>query len=278
VKYIFVFVLMMFAMSGLADEAKGGQPAPNEVVHVATALDHLTVLEFGEPVMMAAAGSSAFQIERHEDKVLVKPLKTGAATNLFVWTASRRFTYELEAPGEIKNMNFAVDSRIPKSKPVSDDSPRMEEIADMMLTRALLGAEPVDSARIKDEKGRVTVRIEYVFESKNTVYIRYSVRNLSPDPYHITVPTAVEAVAPQAAISITALQHMQLDRQILRKLGDMRDHPVPLARAETLKEILPAGEETQGVVAIRKQAAAPTILQLTFGAEGPNRVQATMVF
>jgi Conjugal transfer protein len=277
-KYIFAFVLAMFAMSGLADDLKSGKPAPSEVIHVATALDHLTVLEFGEPVTMAAAGSSAFQIERHEDKVLVKPLKAGASTDLFVWTASRRFTYELEAPGEIKNMNFAVDSRISKSKPASDGSPRLEEIADMMLTRALLGAQPVNSAHIKNEKGHVTIRIEYVFETKNTVYISYSVRNLSPSPYHITVPTAVEVVASRPAISITALQHTQLDRQILRRLGEMRENPASLARAETLKENLQPGEETRGVVAIRKQVAAPTILQLTFGAEGPDRVQATMVF
>jgi hypothetical protein len=58
----------------------------------------------------------------------------------------------------------------------------------------------------------------------------------------------------------------------------MRENPASLARAETLKENLQPGEETQGVVAIRKQVAAPTILQLKFGAEGPDRVQATMVF
>ena len=65
------------------------------VVHVATALNHLTVLEFHEPVTMAAAGSSDFQIERESNKVFIKPTKSGAATDLFVWTASRRFAYEL---------------------------------------------------------------------------------------------------------------------------------------------------------------------------------------
>ncbi len=56
----------------LAQRYQTEPPAPG-VVHVATALNHLTVLEFHEPVTMAAAGSSDFQIERQENKVFVKP-------------------------------------------------------------------------------------------------------------------------------------------------------------------------------------------------------------
>src|SRR5215831_19843647 len=119
-KSALIVVLMVCASSLWADELKGGQPTPVEVVHVATALDHLTVLEFGEPVTMAAAGSAAFQIERQENKVFVKPLKPGVSTDLFVWTASRRFAYELEPAGEVKNMNFAIDSPAPAPKPVPD--------------------------------------------------------------------------------------------------------------------------------------------------------------
>ena len=80
---------------------------------MATALNHLTILEFHEPVTMAAAGSSDFQIERQENKVFVKPMKSGASTDLFVWTASRRFAYELETTQEVKNMNFAIDNSAP---------------------------------------------------------------------------------------------------------------------------------------------------------------------
>src|SRR5215469_8621425 len=51
---------------GITGASSQVPPSPN-LVHVATALDHLTVLEFHEPVAMAAAGSSDFQIERQED-------------------------------------------------------------------------------------------------------------------------------------------------------------------------------------------------------------------
>src|SRR2546423_13050595 len=109
-KRALILIVMMYTVSGSGDEVKVNQPAPTEVIHVATALDHLTVLEFGEPVAMAAAGSTGFQIERYDDKVLIKPLKGGASTDLLVWTASgRRFVYELEPAGDLQKMNFAVD-------------------------------------------------------------------------------------------------------------------------------------------------------------------------
>ncbi len=274
-----MFVLMMFAMFVSADELKVNQPASSDVIHVATALDHLTVLEFGEPVTMAAAGSPAFQIERHDDKVFIKPLKTGASTDLFVWTASRRFTYELEAPGEVKNMNFAVDSRIPAPKPVPDSSSRLEEIADMMFTRAFVGAERVDSDSIRDAKNRVTLRIEHIFQSRNTVYIHYSVRNLTARSYRILTPSVAEVVATKPSISLASLSRTQLDQELIRKLGEVKQQrTISVARAESGKEDLQPGEETQGVIAIREQIAGPAVLQLTFGAEGAHPVRATMVF
>jgi hypothetical protein len=277
-KRALIFLLTMYAVVTAADELKVSQPVPSEVIHVATALDHLTVLEFGEPVTMAAAGSPAFQIERHEDKVFIKPLKAGVSTDLFVWTASRRFAYELEPPGEVKNMNFAVDSRIPTPKPAPDSSAHLEEIADMMLTRAFLGAERVDSTSIKDAKDRITVRIEHVFQSRNTLYIHYSIRNQSPRPYRVTTPAIAEALAPQATISVMSFHHVQLDDQTLRRLGELRERPLSPARAEVEKQDLQPGEETQGMIAIREQVVAPTIFQLTFGSLGPRKVQATMVF
>ena len=67
----------------------------------------------------AAAGSSDFQIERQENRVFVKPMRPGVSTDLFVWTASRRFVYELETQ-EVKNMNFAIDNPAP---PAPHDPP-----------------------------------------------------------------------------------------------------------------------------------------------------------
>src|SRR6202171_3090426 len=86
-----VSLILIYSLCPIAALCQqSGTPNPNTVVHVETALNHLTVLEFHEPVTMAAAGSSDFQIERESNKVFVKPVKSGAATALLDWTASRR--------------------------------------------------------------------------------------------------------------------------------------------------------------------------------------------
>lgn len=72
-----ILPILIYAFSTVSLTAQDVQPAQN-VLHVSTALNHLTVLEFHEPVTMAAAGSSDFQIERQGDKVFVKPTKPDA--------------------------------------------------------------------------------------------------------------------------------------------------------------------------------------------------------
>ena len=79
------------------------------IVHLKTALNHLTVIEVSEPVMQVAAGSPAFKVEWRENKVFVQPTEADASTNLFIWTATQRLNYELEPAGSVANMDFAVD-------------------------------------------------------------------------------------------------------------------------------------------------------------------------
>jgi hypothetical protein len=71
---------------------------------------------------------------------------------------------------------------------------------------------------------------------------------------------------------------MQLDGQMLHKIGKLRERQLTLAKAEVQKEDIQPGEETRGVIAIRETVAGPSILQLKFGPEGSYPVQATMVF
>src|ERR1700751_706628 len=130
-----ILIYSFWAPAALSQQP--GTPSPDAVIHVATALNHLTVLEFHEPVTMAAAGSSDFQIEREANKVFVKPVKSGAATDLFVWTGSRRFAYELEITQEVRDMNFAIDTAQPAPAPKPVVETDTDQFADVVLTRAL---------------------------------------------------------------------------------------------------------------------------------------------
>ena len=53
------------------------------IVHLKTSLNHLTVIEVGEPVVEVAAGSPSFKVEWRENKVFVQPTEADAASNLF---------------------------------------------------------------------------------------------------------------------------------------------------------------------------------------------------
>jgi hypothetical protein len=252
-----------------------GTPSASAVVHVATALNHLTVLEFHEPVAMAAAGSSDFQIEREANKVFVKPVKSGAATDLFVWTASGRFAYELEITQEVKDMNFAIDSsppiQAPAPKPIVETD--TDQIADVVLPRALLGVEEIKQRNTRKAKSQVSVRVERVFRTRSTVYIHYTIENHSDLVYRVNTPQAFQLQIDDSPISLASLAHTQLDRAMLEELSGTKELALPLAHSEAEADDLHPGETTQGVVSIRQDLKSPAVVQLVFS----DGVRATVV-
>lgn len=253
----------VFAVTAVSEDTETTTKT-NRAIRVATALNHLTVLEFQEPVTLVAAGGTDFQIERQENKVFVKPLKSGVATNLFVWTASRRFNYELEPAGEVKDMNFAIDNSVTAAKPAVEPQVQLDQLADMMLTRAFLGAEPIDNTRIPAAKNSIGVRIEQVFHTKSSLYVHYSIENRGKTPYHVTAPGAYQLQVSSSSVSLPVLEHRQLDPQTIRKLGDLKELALPIGHAESKPEDLSPGESANGVVAIRRDLSSPAVLQLVF--------------
>src|SRR5215472_14991163 len=81
----------------------------NQIIHLKTALNHLTVIELREPVTQVATGSQSFKVEWRENKVFVQPTESDASSNLFIWTESERLNYELEPASGVADMDFAVD-------------------------------------------------------------------------------------------------------------------------------------------------------------------------
>jgi Conjugal transfer protein len=266
-----VLIYSLCAIPVLSQQS--GAPSPNAIVRVATALNHLTVLEFHEPVTMAAAGSSDFQIERESNKVFIKPIKSGAATDLFVWTASRRFAFELEITQEVKDMNFAIDSAqpAPPPKPVADTD--ADQFADVLLTRALLGAEEIKQRSTRKAKGQVSVRVEQVFCTRSTLYVHYAIENNSGLFYHVNTPQAYQLNMEDSPVPLANFAHTQLDRVLVEELGHPHEVPLSIAGAEAEAEDLHPGETTQGVVPIRQNLKSPAVVKLVF-ADG---VKATFV-
>src|SRR5260370_12803774 len=112
----------------------------NQIQHIETALNHLTVVDLGEPVInLAVAEPDAFEIEGHDDKVFIKPLREGVSTNLFIWTSTRQLSYEIGPAGDLAKMNVVVRNApqpIAHVATPEDDDRKIQKIASLVLTQA----------------------------------------------------------------------------------------------------------------------------------------------
>jgi len=267
------WIMLSVAVAAAADAPVLRSP-DKDVVRVATALEHLTVLEFGEPIVLVAAGGRSFQIERHDDKVFIKPLASGMSTDLIVWTASRRLVYELEAPGEVRDMNFVLDNRIPPGPPPA--ARVLEETVDFTLANAFLAARPIDSSAVRDRRRGVTVRVEHVLLSKSRVYLHYSVRNLGKRPYRLETPTVARLLASAPPVSGPPLRETQLGERSLGALGAAGEVALEVQSVHAPGGELLAGQKAEGVICLDRPLAA-AVLQLVFAPDRGRRVQAMVV-
>lgn len=261
----------------------------NQVQHIETSLNHLTVIDLGEPVLtLAIADPDAFQIERHDDKVFLKPLREGVSTNLFVWTASRQLTYEIDPAGDLAKMNVIVrnapqpaqhgtSQRAEDHQTPSDEE--IQKIASLVLTQALMGTEDIARESGKTAASTVNVELEEVFRSKDSLYVRYTITNLSPSPFRITTPDVNEPLPTEQPISLLSLRDRQLSAQTFAAFKAKPGASVPVVSAESQVKDLAPGQKATGVVSIRgTQGNPPQLYQLHFGDNqaGPVTVEVVL--
>ncbi len=250
-------------------DANGGA-----ITHVHTALGHVSLLEFGEPVTSAAAGSKTFHIERFENKVLITPSKAGVSTNLFVWTGTRRFSYELDPPGEALNTALAIDASAPEPKPVVDVKQQQTELLSRtLLANGLSGAQKIDSSGFKPDKDAVAVRIEHVFRTSDMLYIYFELDNQSKQPFRVAQPAAYRLEADHSSVALSGLVNRQLSRDLITHVHATKSVPVQISHAEFQARDLSPGTRRAGVIAVQISPTSPAILQLVF----TDSVKATLV-
>lgn len=253
------FSILTFAQT----QNLAGLPERREVTHVHTALGHVSLLEFKEPVTAAAAGSKTFHIERLENKVLITPLKAGVSTNLFVWTSTRRFSYELDSPGDVASASLAIDAPASEIKPTIDvKQQQVEMLAEMLLNKRLVDAHGIDSSSVKPAKGAISIRVERVFRTNDTAYIYFTVDNQSSLPFRTTPPFLNQLDAAHSSISLLGLVNHQLNSDLLTRVGPTKPSSVVVAYTAFEGRDLSPGTQKSGVVAIQLTPASPTILQL----------------
>ena len=275
-------IALMFSLA-----AAGAQTTnPTQVRHVETSLNHLTVLEFGEPVTTLAIGDQdSFQIERNGDKVFIKPLQDGVSTNLFVWTATRELSYELDPAGQVAQMDVLVRaepnpaSQAAKLTSAGPSDADIQKIASLVLTQTLSGVEDISHDVGKQPADRINVDLEQVFRAKDRIYVRYSITNLTKASFRVLPPDVFVSKPTQQPISLVSLKNHQLTSRTFSAFKARRISPVGAAQSGSGARDLAPGEKTTGVVSVGVSTTdRPQLYQFDFGANqnGPVRVEAVL--
>jgi len=256
------------------------QQAP--ITKVQTALNHLTVIEMPEPITMAAAGSDAFEIKRHGNRVFVEPVRPNVSTNLFLWTEHGESVYELTPAGEVSAMNVLIASK-PAPTTTGANAPdtlrdsEVQKIADMVFSRALLQTEHISQRDSKPRKDSVNVTLDEVVRAKDTLYVRYHVANDSQVPYRVLDPT-VQSIRPaQSPVALPSLVNMQVGDKFTQGLGLEQTSGISVVRSDIHDRDVPPGHTATGVIGIRIPTSQPQLYRFLFGNAGTQEVSASAV-
>jgi hypothetical protein len=260
------------------------------VVRVQTAMNHLTVIEVGEPVTTVAVGSpQSFKVERRENKVFIQPLQENVATNLFIWTASTRLNYELvPAISDAGQMDFAIDyhQQQPQAQVTPPKPSQPAATASSIPSEMLLNSTPVRLVgAAAAPKANLGVLIRDIYRRQDEVFIRYSIENHSSQTFRTGRPTVVSLSGLKFDQSLWGYQNSQLGAEYTTRLkSDGSPIPVKITQCEPgVAEVAP-GQARMGVVTLQLPTAnpeaakaQPTVLQILFPVDRAGSLTATLV-
>jgi len=245
-----------------------------QIIHLKTALNHLTVIELREPVIQVATGSQSFKVEWRENKVFVQPTESDASTNLFIWTASERLNYELEPAGDVAAMDFAVDQMpLAQPKPASVTPPPQPSPSEI-----LLAGKPVRLESSRPTRKPIEVTIRDLYEGDGRVLVRYAVRNRGNHVYDVSTPQVYELTGVHYSQSLYTLVDAQLGDQEAARVTAKGQTPVPVLEGHIQAEHLAPGAESLGVVALHLPSSTePTMLRFQFANDDKQQIAALLV-
>ena len=267
-KRILMTLALLTLTLGPAMAQKIGTEASDRtrIMHLKTALNHLTVIEVGEPVVEVAAGSPSFKVEWRENKVFVQPTEADAATNLFIWTATQRLNYELEPAGPVTAMDFAVDQAALHHPETAKPADTSSQMVSPSVTDLLLAEKPVRIMPSKKNASKpVEVWISDLYEKDGRLLIRYAVCNHGAHPYNIDTPQVYQLDGVRSPQSLYGFVNSQLGDEQIGKLKIKQETPVKVVDGRLQSARIAPGEEVVGVVALQLASSPnPTILRLQF--------------
>ena len=258
------FVLATLSIAALAQKIETETTDRKQIIHLKTALDHLSVIELGEPVLQVASGSPSFKVEWRENKVFIQPTESDARTNLFIWTATQRLNYELEPAGPVGDMDFAID-QVPTHPNAGVSSDAKPQATPPNTSDLLLEAQPVRLQSKQHASKPVEVWINDLYEKDGHLLVRYTVFNSGNDAYSVAPPKVFQLDGVRSAQSLYVLANSQLSDEQANKLKIKHRVPVKVVEQELQSNSIAPGSSATGIVSLEMASRSePTVLSLQF--------------
>src|SRR5438309_2091057 len=239
-----IATVLIFVLALPVQRIETQYPDRAKVTRVETAMNHLTVIELTEPVTLAAAGSPSFKIERRENKVFIQPLEEGASTNLFIWTNSGRWNYELVPAMSVETMHFAVDQLMASASETHGpaDSAAGSRSSQSFAEEMLLFAKPIRNPGVKFGATQVAVFITDIFRKDDQLFVRYRIDNRSTHPYLAGQPEVFALRPAHSQISLHAYRYSQVGPEVEKRIRSRTTTRIAAVECDVPSEPLPAGE------------------------------------
>ena len=275
-------LILIATLAAFGQKIETQKPDRNKITRLSTTPNHLGVIELGEPVTRVAAGSSSFKIEWRENTVFIQPLEPDATTNLFIWTASGRLSYELVPAGSVEQMHFAIDqdpTTVQARKEAPAEVPPVVHEQSKLPVEMLMESTPVKLVGSSKHNQKVEIVLQDVYRKQGRVYLRYAIVNSGRTVYLPAPPEAFALKSPRAPQSLIPLANSQLasDYQ-LKWQGEAR---VPIVHTEFQAPIVRPGQTALGVIAFdlppSSQPGVRTVVKLAFPADSAGSVSAVLV-
>lgn len=267
-----------------AQKIESSRASREQIIHLETSLNHLTVIEVSEPVTMVAVGSPSFKVERRDNKVFIQPMEERQSTNLFIWTVNTRYNYELAPAGDVAGMHFAIDHTAPDTPVTQGALDTLRQAASAIdfhasVSRVLVESVPVKTDGTASLSDRVAVTIKDVFKMQDRLLIRYSIQNRGSAPYHVETPEVILLREPISQRSLVPRSLTQLNEKEAGRLANKGETELEIIQTEATTTSIKPGEDTVGVVSIKSisESNDRAVIQLRFPADQKGLVRATMV-
>jgi hypothetical protein len=276
-----LMLIVIATLTAFGQKIETQKPDRNRITRLGTTQNHLSVIELGESVTQVAAGSSSFKIEWRENKVFIQPLEPDATTNLFIWTASGRLSYELVPAGSVEQMHFAIDQDLAPVQAKKEEALEQARVVQQprIPVAMLMESMPVKFVGPSKHRQKVEIVVQDVYQNDGRVYLRYAIVNGGRTVYLPAAPEVFTLNSPRAPQSLIPLANSQLAGDYQLKWKD--EARVPVFHTELQASVVRPGQTAHGVIAFDLPTASEpgvrTVVKLAFPADTAGNVSAILV-